>query len=269
MSSIEREEAKKIMEKRIKIATEIAERLFSKNIVDRGSVQKLLMETYREHALQPMRGKAWPEDIWDKEIATIYMVAKQLLRMDEKNPEVFHKLFHLEEILEEASSIILDKSGEEARKWVLFLLGGSINDNTLARLLRVVSTGVLLGFYEEGKLIELMKKIAEIFPEFEKTLRKYAKYFIAMRTAQAIALGIVRDRITKEAIKQALTARISLGPVTPDDKYIEYIARNIFEIPKDKLESILFSQEPTKKKRTRKKKKRSVKRRRKKSAAGS
>jgi len=268
LSSIEREEARKVMEKRIKVATEIASALFSKNIVDREAVQKLLMEVYREHALQPMRGKAWPEDIWDKEIATIYLVAKHLLKMDEKNPEVFHKLFHLEEILEEASTIILDKEGEEARKWVLFLLGGSINDNTLARLLRVISTGVILGFYEEGRLIELMKKIAEIFPEFERTLKKYAKYFIAMRTAQAIALGIVKDRITKEAIKQALTARIGLGPVTPDDKYIEYIARNIFELPKDKLESILFSQESKKRRKTKRRKKRST-RRKKRSAAGS
>ncbi len=218
---------------------EALSRILQEKTTDRGKATSILEDTYRKRAIQPLRGKAWPNDIWDKEMATLYVIAKYALMLNEENPELFHKLFNYEETLEEAANTILEKSPEDARKIVLFLLGGQIDDNTVARLLRVLTTKVVTGFEDEDKLIKLLQLLPKVFPEQEQTVRKYARFYIALRVAQSIAMREIRSRIAKEAFKQALAARIGLPRIMPDDEYIAFIATNVFEVPRKKLSRIL------------------------------
>ncbi len=229
---------------RIEASLEVISRILSEGITARRRVVKLLEEAYRRHAIQPIRGKAWPPDIWDKEMATLYAVAKYALLLNEEKPELFHQIFSVEEALEEAAeTIIREEDTEKAGKYVAFLLGGSIDSNTIARMLRVIATQVVLGFRDERDMELLVRKLPKVLPEAEETARKYARYYIALRLAQAIAVSEVRDRISKEAYKQALAARIGLPKVMPDDEYVEFIARTVYGVPKKKLERILARKE--------------------------
>ncbi len=230
---------RELQRQRIDAAMEVLSAVLSKGVGSREEARKLLEESYRKRAIQPIRGKAWPPDIWDKEMATLYVVAKYALMLNEEAPELFSKIFGFEETLEEAAEAILTRPPEEARRLVLFLLGGSLDDNMLARLLRIETTKMLLGFGGEDRVIELLKRLPKVFPEQERTVRKYARYFIALRVAQAIAAGLVRNRISKEALKQALAARIGLEKVMPDDEYVEFIAATVFGIPKRRLARVL------------------------------
>ncbi len=239
MIDVLKEQAKRLHKERIEAAMEVLSLLLQRNIKDRMEAVKALNEVYKRHALQPLRGKAWPPDIWDKEMATIYVVAKYALGMHEEYPELFHHVFSVEETLEEAAETILNKEPHEAAKIVGFLLGGSIEDNTIARMLRVIATGVILGFRHPEDLEALLRRILLVFPEQERTVRKYARYYVALLVAEAIAVGKVRDRITKEALKQALAARIGVDRVIPDDDYIAYIAKTVFGVPEKKLRRAL------------------------------
>ena len=224
---------------RIEAAMEALSLILQRGVSDREEAVRILSEVYKRHAVQPIRGKAWPPDIWDKEMATLYVLAKYAFMLDQENPELFEKLFNYEETLEEAARIAREKPIEEARRLILFLLGGEASDNTVARLLRVESTKVLLGFGSEDEFIDLLHRLAKILPEQERTVRKYTRYYIAARLAQAIAAGIVRSRIAKEAFKQALAAKIGLEKIMPDDEYVEYIAATVFGVPKRRLARIL------------------------------
>ena len=239
MESLNPRKARESMRNRINAAMEALSRILQEKTTDRGKATSILEDTYRKRAIQPLRGKAWPNDIWDKEMATLYVIAKYALMLNEENPELFHKLFNYEETLEEAANTILEKSPEDARKIVLFLLGGQIDDNTVARLLRVLTTKVVTGFEDEDKLIKLLQLLPKVFPEQEQTVRKYARFYIALRVAQSIAMREIRSRIAKEAFKQALAARIGLPRIMPDDEYIAFIATNVFEVPRKKLSRIL------------------------------
>ncbi|MEB3860121.1 MAG: DUF2192 domain-containing protein, partial [Desulfurococcales archaeon] len=69
---------------------------------------------------------------------------------------------------------------------------------------------------------------------------KYARFYIAFQVASAISRGRVRDRLTKEAVKQALALELQpLKGVIPDDKYIAVIASEVFKIPKRHLLNML------------------------------
>jgi len=262
ISEMDAKTTRRTQRARIDAAMEVLSLILQRGIADREEARHLLSEVYQRHAVQPIRGKAWPPDIWDKEMATLYVLAKYAFALDEENPELFRRLFSYEETLEEAARAVKTRSPEEARRLVLFLLGGNADDNTVARLLRVESTKVLLGFGDEENFIELLKKLVDAIPEQEKTVRKYARYYIATRLAQAIAAGLVRNRIMKEAYKQALAAKIGLEKTMPDDSYVWYIAATVFSVPKKRLEKILGVPEdkPRSRQRTRS---------RRKSAAGS
>lgn len=248
MESIEPRRARETQRQRIDAAMEALSKLLRDEVSDRRKAVKLLEEVYKGKAIQPLRGKAWPEDIWDKEMATLYVIAKYALVLDEENPDFFHELFNYEETLEETANIVRERPVEEARKLALFMLGGNIDDNTVARLLRVITTAVVMGFKGENELIELLRKLGKVFPDQEHTVRKYARYFIALRVAQAIAAGLIRSRIDKEAFKQALAAKIGLEKIMPDDEYIAFIASTVFEVPRKRLQRILSIGEERKRK---------------------
>jgi hypothetical protein len=219
---------------------EVLSHILRERILERKKVRKLLEEVYRRHALQPLRGRAWPNDIWDKEIATLYALAKYALALDQEDPDTFRTIFSVEEAYEEAAEVILSSRDEDEKvKLVGFILGGSIESNNLARMFRVILTEVLLGFRSEHDIERLLRETAKLFPDHIDTVRKYARYYIALRTAEAIAAGLIRNRITKEAYKQALAARIGLSRILPDDDYIGYIARTLYSVHSRKLESIL------------------------------
>jgi hypothetical protein len=110
-------------------------------------------------------------------------------------------------------------------------------------MLRVAATSVVLGFRDEDYMIKLLQKLPKVLPETEKTVRKFARFYIALRLAQAIAGKIVRTRIAKEAFKQALAARIGIEKIMPDDEYVMFIAANVFEVPQSKLRKILTVKE--------------------------
>ncbi len=240
IESIDPRRARETQKARIEAAMDaLAVLLKRKSVIDRDAARKIVEEIYRSKKIQPIRGKAWPQDIWDKELATLYVIAKYALMLHEENPDVFHRIFSYEETLEDVIRIINEKASEEARKFIHFLLGGEIDDNTIARILRLETTKLLLGFSTEDKVINLMKKLSEALPEHAATVRKYARYFIALRIAQSIAANIVRNRIAKEALKQALAAKIGFEKIMPNDEYIEEIAVNVFNIPKKKIARIL------------------------------
>ncbi len=235
-----REKSRKVHGERIEAAKEALRKIFSKSFITRREAVKILQEVYRARAVTPIRGKAWPEDLWDKEMATLYAVAKHMLGLDSKDPDVFHQVFSTEEALEEAANAVLShEDPQEAKRFLGFFLGGSFEDNTIARMFRVVATEVVLGFRPEEDIEKLLSRLPKIAPELENITRKYARYYIALRTAQEIAAGGIRNRIDKEVYKQALAAKIGLPRIMPDDEYIASIAQSVFRVPKEVLNKIL------------------------------
>ena len=218
--------------KRVELVTDLIAEALEEGW-DRERIKKEMYRRYNEQGISPFRGIALPPDILDKEMATFYVISKYGLGLDEDLGDVIE----FERKLERAAELILEK-GEKARDEVLELLG-PVDSNVLSRIFRVVFTAVVLGFKPEDELIRLLHKALEAFPDMEKTIRKYARFYIAFRVAEAIAKGDVRNREEKEAMKQSLALRINLPKIIPDDNYIYTIAREVFKVPDEQLRRIL------------------------------
>ena len=206
----------------------------------REDVVSLLRREYERERMSPLRGASMPEDIYDKEMASLYVVGKYGMGLDQQYPDLFDKIFYVESRYDKIAEILLTLPPEEARDKILALVGGQMSDNTVARILRIRFTMIYFGFADERSLRELAEALARAFPEKERIVAKYLRFYIAFKVASSIYRGEVRDRLTKEALKQgtALSFQGFQG-VIPDDNYIRKIAQDVFRVPRRVLDQVL------------------------------
>jgi len=200
----------------------------------RDKLKEEMKKLYEKEGISPLRGLALPPDILDKELATLYVVGKYGMGLTD---EEMGEAFEFERKLEKAAKIIME-APPDARDKIRELVG-PIDSNALARIFRIFFTATVLGFMDENEFIKLIRNALKLFPDMEKTIRKYARFYVAFRTAEAIAKGEIRNKIEKEAFKQSLALRLGLEKVIPDDNYVYIIAREVFKVPENVLKKIL------------------------------
>ncbi len=223
--------------RRLKLLVDLWDIVLRAEPSSREEVVEMLKKTYSKARLEPLRGKAKPQDLYDKEMASLYVVGRYGLGLYDEYQELFNRVFWKEEIFEEMISRLAEGDREAVEKLAEKL--GGLDQNTVARMLRLAFTRQVYGFADEDEFIEILKKVPEILPEHAETTRKYSRFYIAFRVAEAIASGRVRDRVGKEAFKQALGVKIGLDKITPDDDYIASIASEVFKVSRRKLNTVL------------------------------
>ena len=230
--------------KRIQLAVDILGEVVGRNDIDRYKLIELMKYKYSKAKTQPIRGKAFPPDIYDKELATLYVIGRYGLGIDIDYPELFNKVFGKEILLDHALEAVLKGDYDKARQLLIEISPARVIDsNTLARMLRVGFTKTILGFTSENIFFELLHKCIEAFPEEQRTVQNFVRFYIAFKLAEEIYGGSVRDRITKEAYKQALAVKMGFPKIMPNDKYVYTIATEVFNVNKRVLEKILSLKE--------------------------
>lgn len=228
---------------RMRVQTAVAilsEMVKSLNSIDRAKAVELLKKTYQSRRIQPIRGKAQPQDLYDKEMATLYVVGKYGLKLDHEYPELFEKVFYLEQSLEEALMRIINNDYVGAREILKNISPmGIIESNIIARMLRIPLTKYILGFIEEEEFKALLTKTLEAIPEEEKTIKNYVRFYIGLKIAESIYKGEIKTREEKEALKKALAIRLGFPKETPRDDYILAIAKSVYGVPDNILKRVL------------------------------
>ncbi|MCE4615236.1 MAG: DUF2192 domain-containing protein [Desulfurococcales archaeon] len=205
---------------------------YKESINSREDVISVLEKRYRMEGLSPIKGKATPPDIYEKELVALYVVGKYGMHLDEEFPEIFEDLFEFELKLDRTLEYLLTKSSNEAREFIEKTFD-EVSMNLLSKIFRVAVVKELFGMAAEEEVAKAFKNAVTAFPELEPSIRKYLRFYIAIRVADAISEGEIRDRLTKEAYKQALAVRLGWDKtVIPDDAYVGHIALEVFNVPK-------------------------------------
>jgi len=140
--------------------------------LNRNDVVNILKEIYREERLSPIKGASTPSDLFDKEMASLYIVGKYGMGLDVQYPDIFNEIFSKETKYEQVIAILTTESSERAREKIEIILGRSPSDNEIARILRLKLTEVYFGFVKEESLMNLLKLITKAFPEKERLAKK-------------------------------------------------------------------------------------------------
>ena len=227
--------------RRIKILVDVFNNVLNRrDELTRQDLVSILRKTYEKYKIKPLKGKANPPDLYDKELASLYVVGRYGLGLHEDYPELFSKLFYIEEAYEKALEYILSGKYEEARDLLKTISTSNVIDsNTVARMLRIPFTKLLMGFMSEEEFSKILVKTLEAIPEEERTVKNYVRFCIAFKIAESIYRGEIRNREYKEAFKRALAIRLGFPHTMPSDDYIAVIAKEVFNIPDKILNKVL------------------------------
>jgi len=212
--------------RRIEACIDLVSRALKDEVKNREEAVKELERLYRELKIEPIRG--WAKiNLFDKEMCTVYVVAKYGLGLDvNEYKDFYERIFGIELKAERAAERI--KAGEGASAIVEEL--GFIDENTVFRIARLEATAVLLGFKPEDELVLLLDRLGELFPGLNHKIASFKKFYIAFKIAQGIAEGTVRSRLEKEAMKHALCIKFKAEKAAPSDDFIRELAVNVLKL---------------------------------------
>lgn len=232
------EVVKHLHKSRVETALVLLERVLTGVITSRSDLVAELQTLYRERGIEPFRGLS-REGIYDKEIATVYLVGVHGVGV--LSPGDFDNIFYIEnrsmealEIVKSVTEILSPELKELLRKKTEDIKGKSREDKVF-RVLRLVFTGTILGYYPEMLLVKAIKTYEIAYPELSERLVNYAAFYSAYKIAEDIALGKIRSPEDLKIQKYAYCLKLGFQKCKPSDKLIAEVATAVYKVNKATL----------------------------------
>ncbi|MEO3993619.1 MAG: DUF2192 domain-containing protein [Desulfurococcaceae archaeon TW002] len=201
-----------------------------------------LIKKYLESVnVEPFRGASKPEDIYEKEMISLYVIATRGLGINTEFKELMSRVFNKELTYEDTYLLLSRDAPPETIREEIQALVGNIDESYITRVLRYALILYHLDFESFEKVIKVLKKAYQVFPEFSDAIRRFAKFVISVKLAEEISQGIIKNKIEKEIRKQLISLEIGLPKSTPSDDYVMKVAKITYEI-NDTLLSKIFEQ---------------------------
>ncbi|MCD6429048.1 MAG: DUF2192 domain-containing protein [Desulfurococcales archaeon] len=227
-----------IKRKRVKAYVDALGELLMNNEPSRELAINLVRKALERENVEPLRGASKPDDIYEKELISLYIIGNRGLGIKDEYKDLFEKVFHKEIKYDRIVQVLLSSnSPARAREAILEILP-ELSEVDVAKILRYALTLYYLDFEKAELVIDVIRKLRDAFPEHEDTIRRFTKFFIAVKLADEISSGGIRNRVEKEIRKQLLSIKTGIEKSTPSDDYVVKVAKVVFNIPSKTLENI-------------------------------
>ena len=220
----------------------LSELLLSKER-SRERAAELVKKHLTDLGVEPFRGASKPDDIYDKELISLYIIGTLGLGIGEDFREVFDEVFTREAKYEEVIKALSSNQSVEQVRDTIKALFGDLTENDVARILRFAVTLYYLDFKPYDFVTRVIKRLSEVLPEHSSTIRRFTKFFVAVKLAEEILSGSVRTRVEKEIRKQVISLETGIPKSTPSDDYAFKIAQVVYEIQPSVLKNIFTRKE--------------------------
>ena len=223
---------KEIYKERIKVLTDLWSKILESQNLTRDDVIELLKESYEEKGIKPIRGfKA--EDLYEKELISLYVVGKDGLGLFEEYRSLFDELFSFEVTYDEALNLILENKPLEAYEKL------DKDKGNVAKSLRVIFTETIFSFKPEDLLFKALRNLNNTdSDELKHTAISFSRFYTAFKIAEGIAERSIKDKMTLEAMKKVIAINIGISYPPPKQDYISLIATEVFNINQKILKRI-------------------------------
>ncbi|AAL65010.1 DUF2192 domain-containing protein [Pyrobaculum aerophilum] len=232
------EATRQLHKDRIEAALVLLERVLNGAVTSRPSLVLELQTVYKERGIEPFRGLS-KEGVYDKEIATVYLVG--IYGAGVLAPGDFDNVFYIEnraleavEIIRNTGEVLTPELKEALVKKTGEVKGKSAEDRVF-RVLRLVFTGVMLGYYPEMLLVKSIKTYETAYPELAQRLLNYAAFYSAYKIAEEIALGKIRSAEGLKIAKYTYCLRLGFQKCKPGDKLIAEVAQAVYKVDRSLL----------------------------------
>jgi len=224
---------------RIQVAIDLWDRILRGRITTRAQLEEQLYVEYKKRGIEPFRGFSKVR-IYDKEIATVFIVGKYGLGLDNDIIESTKHIFTVEYRCDKAYTLLKNRNfnvSEEERATVRDLidrpeLGVNLEDRAF-RFMRYVFTGTLLQLFPEEHFALTYRAAQEIFPELRDILIRYVKFYVAFKIAEGIVLGKITNPIERKIYKYAYCVKLDIPRCAPSDKLIREVTVKVYKAPRN------------------------------------
>lgn len=198
-----------------------------------------LVKKYLESVgVEPFRGASKPDDIYEKEMISLYVVATRGLGMDSEYRDLMSRVFD-KELTYDHTYLLLSREGSvESVREEIQLVAGRVDESYITRVLRYALTLYHLDFEPFESVMKVLKKAYHTFPEYGDSIRRFARFVISVKMSDEILQGIIKNRVEKEIRKQLLSLEMEIPKSTPSDDYVVKVAKVIHEINDSTLTKI-------------------------------
>lgn len=225
--------------KRVKAYVDALSNLMVVEDPSRDLAINVLKESLKSNGVEPFRGVSNPPDIYEKEMISLYVVGTRGLGIHQDYPEKFNKLFSNEVVYDEILRVLEGDDVNSMRERLKQLLGRDVSESDIAKVLRLAMVLYYLDFVSHEYAVKILKNVLNVFPEYIETVRRFTKFFIAIKISSDIANGVIKNKMMKEINKQLLSLNIGIPKAVPSDGYIREVAKILFSIPKNVINKIL------------------------------
>lgn len=230
-------EVKDLYRDRVNVAVELWDKVLRGEVVSRGELVELLIKYYEEHKIEPFRGLT-KIDIYDKELATVYVVGVYGMGLVTPRDieENYGSLFKVELLADKAYNMVKDYNGDSSKLSLRNLiednqsLGDSLEERVF-RVYRLIYTGAVLGLMPESDISKAYTVFYETFEPLRNRLVNYVKFYIATKIAEGIALGRFKNQNEVRIEKYAYCIRLGLEKCAPTNRLIHEIALSVYKVP--------------------------------------
>lgn len=199
------------------------------NSVSRDSVVKELKKALEEAQVEPFRGIRYSEEVYEKELISLYIVATRILRLPlRKFGKFFNEVFSNEICLDKVVTIIKKQSDSQKTRSVIETYLGTADEVTLSKIIRYITTEYYLDLIDEEEAVKSVGNLIRVYPEFSDKFSRMTKFFIAVVVSSKMVTNEIRSRMDLEMRKKALTINLGLSGGAPSNEYIVDIAKIAF-----------------------------------------
>jgi hypothetical protein len=214
-------------------------RIIRENITSREEATKILQMCYKEIGVEPIRGSSSSPDLYDKDMASLYIIAKWGLGLDkELSKDVLEKLFDVEIKIEKILEILKNVSNYDEFCSRDPELCKSVDDKLVARILRFLFTMYYFEFMDKQTFVQLMRKVYNVFKPMEETVRRFAKFVIAYEVGKKLADNEIKTKIDINIAKNTIAIDFGIPNILPSISYIIEVSKHFFEIPQNLVNSL-------------------------------
>jgi len=228
---------------RIEAALLLLEKVLSGAVTSRSALVAELQSVYKERKIEPFRGLS-KEGIYDKEVATVYVVG--VYGAGVMSPGEYDNIFYIEnraetalDVVRKITEVVTKEMQEELKRRTQEVKGKSEEDKVF-RVLRLVFTGTVMGYFPEVLLVKAIKTYEVAYPHLSERLLNYAAFYSAYKIAEEIALGKIRTAEDLKIHKYTYCLRLGFQKCKPSDRLIAEVASAIYKVDRATL-SRLFA----------------------------
>ncbi len=229
--------------KRVKAYVDAISELILSKDWSREKAVELVKRNLESTGVEPFRGASKPEDIYDKELISLFIVGTRGLGINKEFEGVFKEVFSKEMKYEAVIKALESDQPVEQVRTTIKSLFPELSENDVARILRFAVTLYYLDFKPYDFVTKVIRRLNEALPEYSETIRRFTRFFIAIKLAEEIFTGNIKTKVDKEIRKQVISLETGIERSTPSDDYVRKVAQVAYEIPEQVLRGIFTQKE--------------------------